>query len=100
MSEPIRPTDYARRTSELAGLPVGITTYRLGDRWVCAVDNVSPGPVVARAVAGSKERAEEEALTTAGSRMSATTRRRDALRDLHEQVERLDDLIESRRNPT
>ena len=45
----MRAEDYQRRREELAGWPVGIVSYKLGDRYVCEIDNVSPGARVARA---------------------------------------------------
>lgn len=97
MSEQARPADYQKRDSELEGMPVGITTYRVGARWICTVDNVSPGAVIARALGSSRDQAEQEALATAASRMASTVRRREALRELREQVQRLDDILEGRR---
>ena len=54
--------DFERRREEIEGREVGITTYRLGDRCFCKVDNVSPGALIARAVAATKAEAERSAL--------------------------------------
>ena len=39
----MRAEDYQRRRQELAGWPVGIVSYKLGDRFICEIDNVNPG---------------------------------------------------------
>jgi hypothetical protein len=64
--------DYQRRREELAGWPVGIVSYRLGDRYVCEIDNVSPGARVARAEGGSREEAERLAKEAAERRLART----------------------------
>ncbi len=68
----MRAEDYQRRREEVAGWPVGIVSYRLGDRFICEVDNVSPGARIARAEGASREEAEQAALTTAERRLGRT----------------------------
>jgi hypothetical protein len=66
--------EYERRHEVLEGWEVGITTYRLGDRCFCKVDNVSPGALIARAVAATKAEAERSALAHARTRLASTRR--------------------------
>jgi hypothetical protein len=68
----MRAEEYQRRRAEVAGWPVGIVSYRLGERFICEVDNVSPGARIARAEAASREEAERVALETAGRRLGRT----------------------------
>ena len=68
----MRAEDYQRRRQELAGWPVGIVSYKLGDRFICEVDNVSPGARVARAEGASREEAERAAMETAERRLGRT----------------------------
>ena len=68
----MRAEDYQRRREELAGWPVGIVSYRLGERFVCEVDNVSPGARIARGEGASREEAERAALDAAGRRLGRT----------------------------
>ncbi len=68
----MRPEDYQRRRVELGGWPVGIVSYRLGDRFYCEIDNVSPGARIARAEGATREAAEEEALAAAERRLGRT----------------------------
>jgi hypothetical protein len=68
----MRAEDYQRRREELAGWPVGIVSYRLGERYICEVDNVSPGARIARAEGASREDAEGKALADATRRLGRT----------------------------
>ena len=68
----MRAEDYQRRRQELAGWPVGIVSYKLGDRFICEIDNVSPGARVARAEGVTREEAERAAMATAEHRLGRT----------------------------
>ena len=68
----LRPEGYQRRQIELTGWPVGVVSYRLGDRYICEVDNVSPGARVARGEGATREEAERTALETAERRLART----------------------------
>ena len=68
----MRAEDYQRRRQELAGWPVGIVSYKLGDRFICEIDNVSPGARVARAEGSTREEAENAAIATAERRLGRT----------------------------
>ncbi len=70
----MKPEDYSERKLELAGWPVHIVSYRLGKTYHAKADNVSPGAMVARAKAASKEEAEAKALGKAEERLAATRR--------------------------
>jgi hypothetical protein len=72
----MRAEDYQRRRQELAGWPVGIVSYRLGDRFICEIDNVNPGARVARAEGATREEAERAAIETAERRLGRTQVRR------------------------
>jgi hypothetical protein len=68
----MRADDYQRRRQELAGWPVGIVSYKLGDRFICEIDNVNPGARVARAEGATREEAERAAIATAERRLGRT----------------------------
>jgi hypothetical protein len=68
----MRAEEYQRRRQELAGWPVGIVSYRLGDRFICEIDNVSPGARVARAEGATREEAERAAIAAAERRLGRT----------------------------
>jgi hypothetical protein len=68
----MRAEDYQRRRQELAGWPVGIVSYKLGERFICEIDNVSPGARVARAEGATREEAERAAMESAERRLGST----------------------------
>jgi hypothetical protein len=74
MTETMRSEDYQRRADTLAGWPVNIVSYRIGETHYCHIDNVSPGATISRANASSREEAEEEAVAKATSRLEKTRR--------------------------
>jgi len=70
----MKPEDYSRRQLELAGWPVTIETYKLGDVYHCTIANVDPGARFARADGASREEAERLAMEKA-TRYLAQTRK-------------------------
>lgn len=68
----LRPEDYRRRQEQVAGWPVNVASYKLGDCFLCEVDNVSPGARIARAEGASREEAERRALDDAARRLGRT----------------------------
>lgn len=71
----MKPEDYSERRLELAGWPVRIVSYKLGETYHAKADNVSPGAMIARAKAADKAEAEGKALAVAQARLAATRRR-------------------------
>jgi hypothetical protein len=70
----MKAEDYSERLLEVAGWPLRLISYRLGETFYCKADNVSPGALVARAAGASREEAEAKALQTAGERLARTRR--------------------------
>jgi hypothetical protein len=70
----MKPEDYGRRETDLAGWRISIETYKLGDTYHCTVSNVDPGARFARADGSTREEAERRALEKA-ERYLAQTRR-------------------------
>ncbi len=68
----MRTEDYQRREDKLAGWPVGIVSYKLGDKYFCEIDNVSPGARLARAEGPTREDAERDAIAAATRRLART----------------------------
>lgn len=66
--------DHAERNIEVNGWPVHLTSYRMGDKYVCVADNVSPGASLARVTAASREDAESQAIERAGELLARTRR--------------------------
>ena len=70
----MKPEEYSRREQELAGWPVTIESYKLGDVYHCTISNVDPGARFARADGATKEAAETAAREKA-ERYLAQTRK-------------------------
>ncbi len=66
---------YRERRLEVAGWPLRLTSYKIGEKFYCHADNVSPGANIARASASSQEEAERLALEKAQERLQRTVRR-------------------------
>jgi hypothetical protein len=70
----MKPEDYSRRQQELAGWPITIETYKLGDVYHTTIYNVDPGARFARADGGTKTEAEQRALEKAERYLHQTRR--------------------------
>jgi hypothetical protein len=70
----MKPEDYSRREMELAGWPISIETYKLGEVYHCTISNVDPGARFARADGPTKDAAEQQAIEKA-TRYLLQTRR-------------------------
>jgi hypothetical protein len=70
----MKPEEYSRRQQELAGWPISIETYKLGDVYHCTISNVDPGARFARADGTTREEAEALAIGKA-ERYLAQTRK-------------------------
>ncbi len=68
----MKPEDLTRRQQELAGWPVIIESYKLGDVYCCAISNVDPGARFARAEGATKEEAESRAIEKAARYLQQT----------------------------
>jgi len=86
-------TEHQQRSLEVEGWPIGITSYRLGEVWLCHIDNVSPGAIIARGRGDSREAAEQMALDLATRRLRSTRRMQQTLDNLHASVASLDSKL-------
>jgi hypothetical protein len=68
----MKPEDYTERKLELAGWPVKVTSYKLGEKYLAIADNVSPGANIARAEGPTKAEAEQGVIEKAEKRLAAT----------------------------
>jgi len=53
----MKPEEHSRRQQELAGWPVIVETYKLGDVYHCTITNVDPGARFARGDGATKDEA-------------------------------------------
>jgi hypothetical protein len=65
---------YSRRQEDLAGWPVTIETYKLGDVYHCTIANADPGARFARADGATKAEAESRAIEKAARYLEQTRR--------------------------
>ncbi len=70
----MKPEDYSERKLEMAGWPIHLVSYKLGDEYFAKIDNVSPGAQIARSKGATKQEAEDKALAKAQTRLEATRR--------------------------
>ena len=66
--------EHQERTIEIAGWPVHLTSYRMGETFHCTADNVSPGANIARTTGATREEAEQKAIERATERLATTKR--------------------------
>ena len=74
MSTGLKSEEYRETRRELDGWPINITSYRVGDKWYCSIDNVSPGARFARAEGSTRDEAETTALEKAARYLKQTRR--------------------------
>jgi len=65
---------FQERKLELAGWPVNLTSYRLGEEWHAKADNVSPGAALCRTTGATREQAEQKAIERATELLGRTRR--------------------------
>jgi hypothetical protein len=65
---------YAERSLEIAGWPVHLTSYKIGETFHCHADNVSPGANLARTTGATRQEAEERAISRATEMLGKTKR--------------------------
>ena len=73
-SQLFRVSEYLARSSEIAGHPVIIVSYKIGERFACKIDNASVGLNIATVYADTKEAANFEACAKAEQLLMASTR--------------------------
>lgn len=67
-----KPEEYQTRTESVGRFQIEIKSYRLGERYICTVNNVDPGANVARATGETREAAESAAVEKARARVGKT----------------------------
>lgn len=75
MSSATHAQGFQEREIEIDGWPVRLTSYRVGGKFVCQADNVSPGACLARISAETAEEAESQAISKARHLLGKTKRR-------------------------
>jgi hypothetical protein len=70
----MKPEQQSRREVELAGWPIIVESYKLGDTYYCTISNADPGARLARAEGSSRDDAERAALEKAERFLTQTRR--------------------------
>ena len=68
----MKAEEYQERQIEVAGWPVNLASYRLGEELHCKADNVSPGAALARTTGATREEAEKKAIDRAEQLLGRT----------------------------
>ncbi len=68
----LRAEEYRRRRHNIEAWDVGITSYKLGGRYRCEVENADAGVRLARGEGTTREEAEAEALKRARELLART----------------------------
>ena len=63
---------YSRRQQQVGRWRVNIVSYKLGDQYICTVDNVEPGATLDRSEGATREEAEKKALQKAEEMLAKT----------------------------
>jgi hypothetical protein len=70
----MKPEEQSRQQRELAGWPVTVETYKLGEVYHCTISNIDPGARIARGEGATREEAEGIAIEKATRYLSQTRR--------------------------
>ena len=70
----LKSEDFRETQQELDGWAINIVSYRVGEKFYCTIDNVSPGARFARAEGPTRETAESAALEKAAKYLKQTRR--------------------------
>src|SRR3954454_1188825 len=85
-----REEQVEQRLESVDNHQVGDVSFREADKFVCRVDNVDPGTIIARGEGRTRGEAEKAALAVAQKRFARSKHLRDTLTELHTSVESLD----------
>ena len=64
--------EHSSRHQQVGQWKIHIVSYKLGDQYICTVDNVEPGATLARAEASTREEAEKNAIEKAEHMLAKT----------------------------
>jgi len=70
----MKPEEQSRQQLELAGWPVIVESYRLGDVYHCTISNADPGARITRADGSTRNEAEQRAIEKATRYLGQTRR--------------------------
>jgi len=65
----LKTENYNAEMKEISGVPVRISSYQIGDRFYCHIENTDPGATIARADGVTRDEAVLLAVTKASERL-------------------------------
>ena len=68
----MRAENFERTQTELAGWPVTVTAYRIGEKYITEVASTDSGATVARGIAETADESRKGAFETASRRLQRT----------------------------
>ena len=68
----LKAEDFKNMKSDIKGVPISITSYKIGEKYFCHVANLDPGATIARSQADTLQEAQQHALTKATDRILET----------------------------
>ena len=71
----LRTEKYAVENREISGVSVCVSSYQIGDRFYCHVENLDPGATIARADGAVREEAVQLAIAKATDRLRHANQR-------------------------
>jgi hypothetical protein len=66
----LKADDFNVNTREISGLTVNITSYKIGNKYYCHIDNIDPGATIVRLDGESKDEVIQTALERATQRLT------------------------------
>jgi hypothetical protein len=70
----MKSEEFHEERRELDGWTINVVSYRIGERYYCTIDNVSPGARFARAEGSTRDEAESAAIEKASHYLKQTRR--------------------------
>lgn len=61
----LTPQDRRVTTEKMGNTDIRLSSYKLGDRFICAIDNIIPGAIIARGRGPTRLEAEQLARVSA-----------------------------------
>ena len=68
----MKTEEYSSRYEQVGRWKINIVSYKLGDQYICTVNNVEPGATLARGQGATREEAEKSAIEKAEHMLAKT----------------------------
>jgi hypothetical protein len=65
----LRSNDHHVEIRQVGEWKVNLTSYKIGDKYYCHIDNIDPGATIARSNAGTREEAVQLAMMKVTERL-------------------------------